>query len=479
MAIVKLQGDADRLRGVYYQFNSDDQPIGIGGMGKVFRGLCVDEYNRTTRPVAIKFMYDDLPLNAYERARRESEIQLRHDNLVEMLGFIETQDRTPKGDICTHYHVVSELLAGVSLSDLLQGRTTDHNGVEYPFAVTMLQFYRNDSEHFAQTVVLSVLSGVMALHDAGYIHRDIDPSNIMLTADGHIKLIDFGIAKQMKTLTTGDKSFTVAGKFMGKPEYAAPELVLGDVDYQNQTTDVYAIGILLFQCIVGHIPFEGARHEILEKQLRERIPLEGIDNKALRNVVATACAKKQEHRYQTAAQMRSALENINKPQNSSSLSKIVYIFVALAILVLSFMLTFLILNKSQHSSEEMAKMNLEETAVKDKEFLSRIAQMLSTADSLSQLGLSRKDEDNYEKQMMEACVYYAKVEEIVKDNPSVGYSVNDIKSKRRGVLEQLGITITDLSNVAQELENLEQYDVAEVFRERVKTVREFKEKWDE
>ena len=81
--------------------------------------------------------------------------------------------------------------------------------------------------------------------------------------------------------------------------------------------------------------------------------------------------------------------------------------------------------------------------------------------------------------MMEACVYYAKVEEIVKDNPSVGYSVNDIKSKRRGVLEQLGITITDLSNVAQELENLEQYDVAEVFRERVKTVREFKEKWDE
>lgn len=92
----------------------------------------------------------------------------------------------------------------------------------------------------------------------------------MLTADGHIKLIDFGIAKQMNNLTTGDKALTVAGKFMGKPEYAAPELALGDLNHQNQTTDIYAVGILLYQCIVGHTPFEGARHEILENNLRQR-----------------------------------------------------------------------------------------------------------------------------------------------------------------------------------------------------------------
>lgn len=311
MAIIKLQSEAEKRRGICYQFDSADLPIGEGGMGKVYKGICVDERNGATRPVAIKFMYDDLPANAYQRARREAEIQLRNDNLVEMLGFIETEERLPAGEVCKHYHVVSELLTGVSLSDILEGKTKDRDGEDVPFAVKMLQDYKNDPEHFAKIVVFNVLSGLMALHDAGYIHRDIDPSNIMLTSDGHIKLIDFGIAKQMNTLTTGDKALTVAGKFMGKPEYAAPELALGDINHQNQTTDIYAVGILLYQCIVGHTPFEGARHEILEMQLKTKIPLGNVKNKALKKIIATACEKKQELRYQTSAQMRVALENIS------------------------------------------------------------------------------------------------------------------------------------------------------------------------
>lgn len=257
MATIVLQTEIEKRKGIRYQFDSADLPIGEGGMGKVYKGVCINERTGATRPVAIKFMYDDLPSSAYERARREAEIQLRNDNLVEMLGFIETYEQLQMGEVRKHYHVVSELLTGVSLADIFEGKTKDRDGEDVPFAVKMLQDYKNDPEHFAKTIIISVLSGLMALHDAGYIHRDIDPSNIMLTSDGHIKLIDFGIAKQMNNLTTGDKALTVAGKFMGKPEYAAPELALGDIAHQNQTTDIYAVGILLYQCIVGHTPFEG------------------------------------------------------------------------------------------------------------------------------------------------------------------------------------------------------------------------------
>ena len=318
MPLIKLQGDSERRRGIYYQVDSSDQPIGVGGMGQVFKGICVDERTGSTRPVAIKFMYADLPPQAIERARREAAIQLRNDNLVEMFGFIELDEQDASGKITKHYHVVSELLTGVSLSDILEGKTKDRNGEDVPFAVKMLQDYRNDPEHFARTIVMSVLSGLMALHDAGYIHRDIDPSNIMLTAEGRIKLIDFGIAKQMNNLTTNDKSLTVAGAFMGKPEYAAPELALGDIKSQNQTTDIYAVGILLYQCIVGHTPFEGPRHEILEKQLKAKIPLGVIKDKGLRNIISIACNKKQELRYQSSAQMRVALEALSGSKRAMS-----------------------------------------------------------------------------------------------------------------------------------------------------------------
>ena len=336
MSIIRLQGETEKRKGIYYQLDSSEEPIGVGGMGQVFKGICVDERTGATRPVAIKFMFDDLPPHAIERARREASIQLRNDNLVEMLGFIEIAERTPIGDVKMHYHVVSELLTGVSLSDLMEGKTTDRDGATVAFAEKLLADYKNDSERFARTIVINVLSGLMALHDAGYIHRDIDPSNIMVTHDGHIKLIDFGIAKQMRTLTTNDKGLTVAGKFMGKPEYAAPELVLGDIQHQDQTTDIYAMGILLFQCIAGHTPFEGARHEILEQQLKKKLPLSVIKNKALKGIIATACEKRQALRYQTSAQMRVALETMNsKPVGLTDNTKKIIAGVAAAVLLLT------------------------------------------------------------------------------------------------------------------------------------------------
>lgn len=315
MAIIKLQGREELKKGIHYEFDSDDEPLGIGGMGKVYRGRCVAERSMASREVAIKFMYDDLPDSVIERARREAAVQIHNDNLVEMLGFIETESKGLMGEIKHHYHVVSELLKGVMLDDLLQGKITDHDGHDDAFAEKLYKDYKNDPYHFALYIIRNVLSGVMALHDAGYIHRDIDPTNIMVTSDGHVKLIDFGIAKKLTTLTTYDKALTTAGQFMGKAQYAAPELVLGDVSHQDRTTDIYAIGVIFFQFIVGHPPFEGATHEVLDMQLHKKIPLQLISRRKVRDIIAKATNKKQDQRYQTVAEFRVAVEQLDLSRN--------------------------------------------------------------------------------------------------------------------------------------------------------------------
>lgn len=470
MAIIRLQTEAEKRKGVFYQFDTDTPPIGEGGMGKVCEGLCVNEQNGSTRPVAIKFMFDDLPPSAYERARREAEIQLRNDNLVEMLGFIETQDVSPTGEVRRHYHVISELLIGVSLSDILEGKTKDRTGEDVPYAVKMLQDYQNDPEHFAQIVVINVLSGLMALHDAGYIHRDIDPSNIMLTTDGHIKLIDFGIAKQMNTLTTGDKSLTVAGKFMGKPEYAAPELVLGDINHQNQTTDIYSVGILLYQCIVGHTPFEGARHEILEMQLKAKLPLGKIKSKALRNIIGTACEKKQELRYQTSSQMRVALETMNGSKRAMTTKKKISLVAIAAVVIFALFSIALIVKHKQDVAKQEAEMARVEQ--QRHEALSAITSVVEEADRLSKLGMS-KEEDNYEQQLMDAFSSYSRAETMAMQNKTLAYPTDRIESKKNGIFIALDSAKSEMARQASLLLEMGEEEMAKSYSERVKVVENF------
>jgi serine/threonine-protein kinase len=309
MSKIRLQSDTERSRGIYYEFDSSDIPLGKGGTGTVYRGLCVYEKTGQSQTVAVKFMYEGLPLDVIERARREASIWIKNENLVEMLGFIELEEKGYfKGETIKRYHVVSEYLEGVMLDDLLQGKTTSHDGTEVPYAQELYKLYINDSFHFALLVVRNILSGLMALHDAGYIHRDIDPTNIMITCDRHIKLIDFGIAKQLSMLNTQDRGLTNSGQFIGKPQYASPELVLGDVKHQNETTDIYAVGIVLFQFIVGHLPFEGPDHEVLQMQIKKPVPLNLVKQRTVRRVIAKATSKKQEQRYQSAAEFRVALD---------------------------------------------------------------------------------------------------------------------------------------------------------------------------
>lgn len=315
MPIIRIQGAEEKAADIYYEVNSEERELGTGGMGQVRRGICVNARTGIRSEVAIKFLFDDLPISTIERARREAMIRIHNDNVVNMLGFIETEDNGIK-----RYHVVSELLRGVMLYDLLNGTTTDSEGKSVEFAQTLVEMRRANPELFALTVMKGVLSGVMALHDKGYIHRDIDPSNVMITTDGKIKLLDFGIAKNLGASMTTDHQFTTTGVFMGKAGYAAPELVLGDVNNQNETTDIYSLGIMLFQLLTGRLPFEGPANEVMQMQCKSKMPLKEIRNKELRRIVGKATEKKQSDRYRTISGMRVALEEAEMNSNFSNVS---------------------------------------------------------------------------------------------------------------------------------------------------------------
>ena len=312
MPLIYIQGEEEKQRRIHYEVDPSLPSLGEGGMGQVLKGVQVNEANGVRRDVAIKFLFEDLPAHAIERARREASIQISNENLVEMFGFIEVVENPESARPIKRFHVVSELLQGVMLFDLLNGKTTDKNGQEVPFAQELYQRYQSDRFGFAVFIVKNILSGLMALHDKGYIHRDLDPSNIMITTDRKVKIIDFGIAKRLDNLNTQDQQLTSTGQFIGKAAYAAPELVLGDVHNQDKTTDIYAVGIMLFQFITGTLPFEGTMAELIKKQLNEKIPLKLIPYKAVRNIVAKATAKKQADRYQSAAEMRVDLEHLSK-----------------------------------------------------------------------------------------------------------------------------------------------------------------------
>lgn len=357
MNIIRLQGDAEKRSGIYYEYDVDATPLGEGGMGRVFKGFRVVERTGERMPVAIKAIYDNIPERVVERARREANIQLDNDNLIRMYGFVETISHYEGGTKSkVHYHVIMELLVGVTLEDIMNGVTSDQNGMQIPFAAELYSQYTQNRNAAVIRIMKSILSGLMALHDKGYIHRDIDPSNVMVTIDGKIKLIDFGICKQIVSLESLDKALTATGVFMGKVNYAAPELVLGDVKSQSYTTDIYALGILLYQLCAGHLPFSGTDQDILSANLRSSLPMKDIKGNDFKRIIRKATEKVQSKRYASVAELRVDLERVSINKKEIDLRK-VGIYSSVAVIVIGLIIggVFLISNDSDGKTEIPAK----------------------------------------------------------------------------------------------------------------------------
>lgn len=311
-----LQGSTEKAAGIHYEVDFN-KLLGEGGMGRVFFGYRVDEKVSSRKEVAIKFLYDNLPPDIIVKARREASIQLHNDNLIEMFGLVEIEDVDENNNPIERLHIVSEYLQGVTLEDLMNGCVTDVYGNIIPYAEELYNLYVHDRSQFAINIIKPILLGVMALHDKGYIHRDIDPSNIMITIEDQIKLIDFGVARKINQLQKEHQG-TLNGTLIGKAAYAAPEIALGDVQHHDVTTDIYALGILLFQLITGHVPFDGPVLDVMHTQIHTPMPLEEITDECLNNIIEVATNKSQKDRFKSAAQFRAALDeypNWRNPQN--------------------------------------------------------------------------------------------------------------------------------------------------------------------
>src|SRR5262249_13994024 len=153
----------------------------------------------------------------------------------------------------------------------------------------------------AYEAAIQIAMGLEAIHDAGIIHRDLKTPNIMRDSRSAIRLMDFGIAKEM-----GSSSLTMAGQVMGTPEYMSPEQALGQpLDFR---TDIYSLGIVVYEMFARQVPFRGDTPlATVYKHVEEQPVLEGCVPDPLVPVLRRALSKDPSHRFANARAVASAL----------------------------------------------------------------------------------------------------------------------------------------------------------------------------
>ncbi len=217
--------------------------IARGGAGAVFEA----EHIYTKRSVAMKLLLPEQRSAPEPRARLLREAlalsAARHPGVVAALDAGETEDGTP--------YLVLELLEGRSLEGILAVR-------------------RRIGAAEAAWVGAGICEALAAAHRCGIIHRDIKPSNVFVARDEQgsevVKIFDFGVAQ----VANENHKLTQAGGLLGTPEYMAPEQLLArDVDAR---TDLYAVGVTLYECVAGVVPFEGNFGEVLLKSATQPVP---------------------------------------------------------------------------------------------------------------------------------------------------------------------------------------------------------------
>ena len=268
-----------------------ERRIGEGGMGLVYQGVHRDIDKR----VAVKVLRDDLSRRpevvARFRQEAKSASRIGHENIVDIFDFGET--------VRGASYFVMEFLEGEDLGNLLSREVT----VEASRACA---------------IVVQCCRALSAAHQKGIIHRDMKPENIFLTkrdgVDDFVKIVDFGIAKMSDIETDGapGRKLTKTGMIFGTPEYMSPEQAAGkDLDHR---VDIYALGVILYECLAGRVPFEGDTFMgVLTQHLFADLPpIRTLNPEArvgaeLELVIRKALAKDPDGRYQDTDQLAEAL----------------------------------------------------------------------------------------------------------------------------------------------------------------------------
>jgi TolB-like protein/Tfp pilus assembly protein PilF len=273
------------------------EPLGAGGMGEVYRA----RDTRLERDVAIKvlsasFAADPERLRRFEREARAT-AALSHPNIL-AIHDVGSHEGIP--------YLVEELLEGESLEQRL---------ARAPLAVPE-----------ATGIAVEIARGLAAAHRRGIVHRDLKPANVFLTADGLVKVLDFGLAKlvervpidEAQTLAEAPTTATGIGAVLGTVAYMAPEQARGlPVD---QRADIFALGVVLFEMLAGERPFRGeTRTDTIVSILKEDPPrLPASVPAALTAAVMRCLAKDPAERYQEAAELRAALEAVQATPGTGS-----------------------------------------------------------------------------------------------------------------------------------------------------------------
>ena len=280
------------------------EKLGSGGMGVVYKAQDI----RLDRFVALKFLPDELAKDpqAVERFRREAKAAsaLNHPNISTIYDIGEHEG---------HSFMVMELLEGMLLRDCIAGHLLEAE-------VTL-------------SLAIEIADALEAVHAVGIVHRDIKPANIFVTQRGHVKILDFGLARMTThiDLQSGDRlheastlrnqDLTDVGATPGTIAFMSPEQVQGEE--LDPRTDLFSFGVAIYEMATGHLPFErktvgttfaAILHESPEPATRWNSQLPA----GLEQIISKALQKDRQSRYQHASEIRNDLQKLRADTQSAA-----------------------------------------------------------------------------------------------------------------------------------------------------------------
>jgi serine/threonine protein kinase len=266
------------------------QRLGRGGMAEVYRAY----HPNLDRFVAIKVLHSFLSDEGEFKARFEKEAQniarLRHPNIVQVYDFDFDEDTDS-------YFMVMEIIEGPTLKDYL-----------YDPAKGVHKLPLNE----ALRIIRQAAEALSYAHQRGMIHRDVKPANLMLDEheNNRVVLTDFGIAK----LLTGSQN-TMSGGLVGTPAYMSPEQGMGETG--DERSDLYSLGVILYQMLTGELPYDAETPmALLLQHMNDPIPsIRAVDphlSPAVDKVLQKLMAKEPAERYQTAQELINDLEILER-----------------------------------------------------------------------------------------------------------------------------------------------------------------------